>query len=229
MKSKPINLPRLTDDAEYSAAFDKLTTLRLDLVEAEKKKNSILTDINSPRLERNPIQEAAQKMLNGDTTPISSDMSKKLLEGYAELCTRITVIQTAIKMQEKIVEALLSAASFKVVNKIQPIHRENVRNIIERLKELDAALTVEHDLRAHLVQSGFNMGLIRHMSINSLGLLSDQYSRSSAYVLEAFREGFISQSELPENLQKTLPPAPVAKKPVIQAIKAKFDDWTAAA
>jgi hypothetical protein len=228
MKNRAFALPKLSDNKEYVEAEAKLNALQLQLVEAENKRNAILADINAPRPHRDPIQEAARKMLDGDRSPLSDDTSKKLRESYQELSTRITVLHTAIQMQRKVVDQLVSAASFKAVELAQPTHRENVRNVVAKLKALDEALTAERDLRDGLIFEGFAVSLLRPMGLPRLGLLRDGYSTVSLYLMEAYREGFIDAGELPENLQKMLPPAPGAKKPVIEKIKAKFDDWTPA-
>lgn len=228
MKNQPFALPKLSDHKECVEAEAKLTALKLELMEAENKRNVILADINTPRPHRDPIQEAAQKMLDGDSNPMSDDNSRKLRESYQELSTRITVLHTAIQMQRKVVDKLLSAASFKATELAQPTHRENVRNVVAKLKALDEALTAEMGLREGLLLEGFTVSLLRPMGLTRLGLLLDSNSMVSRYLMEAYQEGFIGASELPESLQKMIPPAPGAKKPAIEKIKAKFDDWTPA-
>jgi hypothetical protein len=229
MQNKAVALPKLLDNKEYAAAANKLADLRLQLTEAEGKRDSILNDIHKGRPQRNPIQEAAEKMLEGGSSPEIS-VEAKLWESYQELITRISVIRTAIQLQEQIVMDKRSAASFEVVEQFQPVHHENVRNVVAKLMELDEALTAEADLREGLSAAGFVTGQLTPMCILELGSLSDVHSPAYRYLIEARREGFVDQSELPENFPKMAPPpAPEPKNPVSKALKARLDALTAQA
>ena len=228
MRKSDVVLPYLTDSKEYILADAKLTELRLQLVEAERKKDAILSDLNAPKTVRDPIKEAAERMLAGEANALTPDMTKQLWESVQELLIRIRVIQTALKMQEKTVNEFRSALRFDVSKLVAPMHRENVRNIVAKLKELDAALMEEHALRDELFQRDLLSSLVRPMGIGSLGMLNGSHSGASArYLMEAFREGFIDFSELPKNLQDMVPPPPKAAPQVLKAAKAKLSDWTA--
>ena len=71
MRKQVIELPRLTDSQEYVLADAKLTELRLQLVEAEKKTSSHLSDLMLQNRPATPSKEAAQRMLEGDTSPVT--------------------------------------------------------------------------------------------------------------------------------------------------------------
>jgi hypothetical protein len=212
MKNKALALPKLSDNKEYVAASNKLADLRLQLVETEGKRDALLLEIHEGRPQLNPIQEAAERMLgDGPSTEIISEA--KLRESYQDLITRISVIRTAIQLQEQVVLDKRSAASFEVVQRFRPVHHENVRKIVAKLKELDEILNAEADLREGLSLGGFAASSLIPMNILELGLLSDPDSRVYRYFLEAYREGFIGQSELPENFPNMTrePKNPVAK------------------
>jgi len=228
MKNRALVLPKLSDDKEHAAASKKLADLRLQLTDAEEKRGAILINMNSgkERPQRDPIREAAKKMLETGSSPETSDEAK-LLESYQELITRISVIKTAIRLQEQIVMDKRSSASFEVVERFRPVHHENVRKVVAKLKELDEALTAEEDLREGLSLAGFVVGQLRPMCIPELGYLWDMSSRVSIYLIEAFREGFIDQSDLPESFPVQPPREP--KNPVSKAMKAKLDALTATA
>ncbi|PTR14469.1 hypothetical protein C8R31_106142 [Nitrosospira sp. Nsp2] len=201
MKNQAFALPKLSDNKEYAAATNKLADLRLQLAEAEGKRDAILSEIHKGRPQRNPIQEAAEKMLEGGSSPEITN-EEKLRESYQELITRISVIKAAIRLQEQKVMDKLSAVSVEVMERFQPAHRENARKVVSKLKELDEALTAEAELREGLYYAGFATGRLTYMGIRELGDLRDPNSRVYRYLMEAFQEGFIDQSELPENFPK---------------------------
>ena len=89
------------------------------------------------------------------------------------------------------------------------------------------ALTAEEDLRDGLNLAGFVTGQLRPMCILELGTLRDIYSGTSRYLIEAYKEGFIDQSDFPENFPKMAPREP--KNPVNKALKARIDALTATA
>lgn len=228
MKNQAFALPKLSDNKEYAAASSKLADLRLQLADAEGKRDAILIDMNfgKGRPPRNPIQEAAEKMLESGSSPEITDEAK-LLESYQDLVTRISVITTAIRLQEQIVMDKRTSASFEVVERFRPAHHENVRKVVAKLKELDEALTAEADLREGLSLAGFVTGQLRPMCILELGSLRDIYSCTSRYLIEAYKEGFIDQSDLPEHFPLQPPREP--KNPVSKALKARLDALTATA
>jgi hypothetical protein len=199
MKNKVLALPKISDNKEYAAASSKLSELRLQLAEAEEKRDAILIDMHfgKGQPQRSPIEEAAEKMLEEGSSPETTDEAK-LLESYQDLITRISVIKAAIRLQEQVVMDKRSAASFEVVERFRPAHHENVRKVVAKLKELDEALTAEADLREGLSLAGFAASSLIPMNILELGSLRDRDSRAYRYLAEAHREGFIDQSELPE-------------------------------
>jgi hypothetical protein len=199
MSKKPFVLPKLSDNKEYAAASNKLADLRLQLIEAEGKRDAILIDMHfgKGQPQRSPIEEAAERMLeDGSSTAIADEA--KLLESYQELITRISVIKAAIRLQEQTIMDKRSSISFEVVERLRPVHHENVRKVVAKLKELDEALTAEAELREGLSLAGFAVGSLIPMNILELGSLRDRNSRAYRYLAEACREGFIDQSELPE-------------------------------
>jgi hypothetical protein len=219
MKNKAVALPKLSDNKEYAAASNKLADLRLQLTEAEEKKAVIWNDIHNGLPQRDPIQEAAEKMLDdGSSTEITNE--EKLRESYQELITRISVIKAAIRLQEQIVMDKLSAASYEVVERFRPVHHENVRKVVAKLKELDEALTAEADIREGLYFAGFATGRLTYMGILELGYLRDPNSRAYRYLMEAFLEGFIDQSELPDNFPKM---TREQVNPTSQALKSRLN------
>jgi hypothetical protein len=199
MKNKALALPKLSDNKEYAAASNKLADLRLQLVEAEGKRDAILIDMHFGKVQpqRSPIEEAAEKMLDDGSSPETTDEAK-LRENYQDLITRISIIKAAVRLQEQILIDKRSSVSFEVVERFRPVHHENVRKVVAKLKELDEALTAEADLREGLSLAGFSAGSLIPMNILELGSLRDRDSRAYRYLAEAHREGFIDQSELPE-------------------------------
>jgi hypothetical protein len=231
MSKKPFVLPKLSDNKEYAAATSKVAELRLQLAEVEGKRDAILIDMHFGKGQppRNPIQEAAEKMLDDRSSPEIADEAK-LLESYQELITRISVIRAAIQLQEQIVMDKRTSASFEVVERFRPVHHENVSKVVTKLKELDEALTAEEDLREGLSLAGFVTGQLRPMCILELGSLRDINSCTSRYLIEAYKEGFIDQSDLPDNFPKMAPlPAPEPTNPVSKTLKARLDALTARA
>lgn len=231
MSNKPFVLPKLSDNKEYAAATSELADLRLQLADAEEKRDAILIDMHFGKggPQRNPIQEAAEKMLESGSSPETTDEAK-LLESYQDLITRISVIKAAIRLQEQIVMDKRTSASSEVMERFRPVHHENVRKVVTKLKELDEALTAEEDLREGLSLAGFVTGQLRPMCILELGSLRDIGSCTSRYLIEAYKEGFIDQSEFPENFPKmSPPPSPEPKNPVSKALKARLDALTARA
>jgi hypothetical protein len=221
MSKKALVLPKLSDNKEYAAASNKLAELRLQLAEAEGKKDVIWNEIHKGLPQRDPIQEAAEKMLDDGSSPEITN-EEKLRESYQELLTRISVIKAAIRLQEQKVMDKLSAASVEVMERFQPAHRENARKVVSKLKELDEALTAEAELREGLYYAGFATGRLTYMGIRELGDLRDSNSRVYRYLMEAYHEGFIARSELPENMQNMVP-HPEPKDPVTKALKARLN------
>ena len=221
MKNRAFVLPKLSDNKEYAAASNKLADLRLQLTDVEGKRDAILIDMHfgKGRPPRNPIQEAAEKMLEGGSSPEITDEAK-LLESYQELITRISVIRAAIQLQEQIVMDKRTSASLEVVERFRPVHHENVSKVVAKLKELDEALTAEEDLREGLSRAGFVTGQLRPMCILELGSLRDMGSCTSRYLIEAYKEGFIDQGDLPENFPEMIRER---KNPVSKALKSRLN------
>lgn len=218
MKNQALALPKLSDNKEYAAASSKLADLRVQLTEAEGKRDAMLIDIHfgKGRPQRDPIQEAAEKMLESGSSPEITDESK-LLESYQDLIRHISVITTAIRLQQQIVMDQRSTISLEVVERFRPVHHENVRKVVAKLKELDEALTAEEDLREGLSLAGYVTGRLTPMCILELGTLKDIYSCTSRYLLEARKEGYIDQSELPDHFPT------ITKNPASKAMKARLN------
>jgi hypothetical protein len=227
MKEIINELPSLENDAAYCAAKEKLTALQVSLLTAESKRNAILADLNSPRPGSNPLRDAAMLLLNGDAnSPLPVAAIIQLRESYKDLTSRIDVIRAAIQIQRDIVERLVVDASKLAGEKMKPLHRELVGNVVEKLKLLNTALTAEYSLRDSLFQAGFSTTHeIRPMQLPAIGLLSNEWSRASLYLLEAYREGFIPLDELPENLQRQIVPDTPAKAGKLAAAVHHLDGW----
>lgn len=220
MKNQAFTLPKLSDNKEYAAAANKLADLRFQLTEAEGKRDALLLAIHKGRPQLSPIHEAAERMLENELTHEITNEAK-LQESYQDLITRVSVIKAAIRLQEQILMDKRSAISLEVVERFQPVHQENVRKVVAKLKELDEALTTEEDLRQGLSLAGFITGQLRPMCILELGSLRDIYSCAARYLIEAYKEGFIEQSDLPENFPLQAPREP--KNPVSKALKARLN------
>ncbi|WP_297326102.1 hypothetical protein [Nitrosomonas sp.] len=91
--------------------------------------------------------------------------------------------------------------------------------------ELEQALANEYNLRDQLHTAGVsNTDVIRPMPFRGVGLLKDNQSHVSRYLLECLEFGFITKNELPGSLHPHIPskgnPAKNTVKPVTKA-----GDW----
>jgi hypothetical protein len=95
---------------------------------------------------------------------------------------------------------------------------------------LEAALAAEAGLRDELYQNGvLHSSEIRPMPITGLGLLRDDQSRISRYLVECAEYGFLRADELPDIVRARLPKKPAAKIAPLTAEKADNDGWLGAA
>ena len=195
MTNKKIEIPKLSDDPGYASAAAKMAELQAEKNRLEALQNEILGDLNDDsqrRTPKNPIVAAAERLLSGEAEPKPT----RLQESLGEAQRKLTIVDEAIRMQRRTVEAELSRASLAVCDSLQPQHKENVRRIVDALKQLDAALAAEHDLRDGLRLEGYHVSTIRPMPWAHIGLLRDQYSRISRYLIECHEHKFLDRDEL---------------------------------
>lgn len=214
---------------QFAEASSLLETLRADLrtVEAQIDENlSALSEASAAR--RGRVEAQAHALLAGQSSAeIDASVEAAQIRADVEAARlKKPALIRAIELQRQVVEHARHKWHQQVCHDLQPKHAELVREIAQRLLELDAVLTAEADLRDAVYQK---TGLHHHkpMGLAGFGLLREDWSRPAVYLIEAVQAGYLEKSDLPKYLHGRLPiPAPAAIKPR-QA--ADSDGWLNAA
>lgn len=222
-------LPSLADDAQYSDAMAKLTSLQTELGRLSARRDVVLGQLNiaasAPPRRADAITAAAYRLLGAtDSTPGAN--AGALREELGALDESLAVHVEATRLQRGIVTGLQVEASRRIIAGVLPRHKELVREIAKRIKDLDAVLAEEHDLREALFERDIHLGELVPMPLSYHGLLRDPHSRASNYLIEACARGFLGLGELPENLRdwakaKKAPAPPT----MMRAVKKVADGW----
>lgn len=219
---KPINL---NDDPRFREASTLLEKLKADLLAVEKlieSNLSTLSEVSAAR--RSRIDEQAHALLAGQSSAAldASAEAARIRADIEAAQLKRPALHRAIEIQQKIVDDLRGELHSKICRDLAPKHIGLVREVAKRLIDLDAALMAEHDLREEIFH-GTGLHGLTPMMVGNLGLLRDEYSLTSIYLVECVKNGFLKKSELPEHLRGRVPiPAPA---PTVQKRQADPDGW----
>jgi len=230
MKIENLKLPSLMDDPEYMAAQTKYIELQTNLAAAQKRRDTILNQLNGEG-ESTPrpslIVSAALKLIgrSGAFTPAASAAS--LRQELSEVTENWRILLEAVSMQKGFLAELRGKVSKGCIENLLPAHREMVREIANCALALDAALSVEYNFREELFQRDIVTSEVRWMPLPGFGRTRDSNSRISAWLIEACEYGFLEIKEIPECLRtwakaKMAKPTPAAPTPHAQA---NIDGW----
>jgi hypothetical protein len=223
-----MKLPNIKDVPEYAAAAAKLTELKTEQAKATARLNAVQGQLNAAGQPRkvDAIQNAAYKLLGRDTSSPGTNAAG-LREELAALTETKQVLDAAETIQRETLATVRDTASKACIAQILPTHKAMVQAIVKCLRDLDAALTTEHDLIDGLYQNDILLGELRPMPLRGLGRLTDENSRASAYLIEAFEHGFVGLGALPENLHSWARAKTAKPTPAIVTRRAKADGWHA--
>lgn len=217
---------RLERDPRYAAAKAKLFELQSEVTALDRQRNDADAGLASTIVTHSDrIASEASALLSGG--PVFVPAREALIRTLTELTHRLAVVSQAVVMQRQIVDELRGEVGKAIAIDLLPQHKANVAAVFKALIQLNAVAQVHFDLCDSLNQNNVpSSGYIRPMPIPGLGLLSDQYSRASTFVLEAYEYDFITFSEVPDNLKewakaKKSKPVRVAQAPAV----ANADGW----
>ncbi|MEW6132036.1 MAG: hypothetical protein AB1591_02560 [Pseudomonadota bacterium] len=215
----------LNDDPNFAEASALLEKLKAELKEVENLIDENLTSLSAVQAaRRNRIEEQAHAMLAGQSSA-ALDASAEAAHIRADIEAaqlKRPALRRAIEIQRQSVENLRGELHAKICRELAPKHAELVREIVKRLIDLDAALTAEDDLREEIFQATGLHGLTP-MHVGNLGLLRNEYSLASSYLIECAKRGYLKKSELPAHLRGLVPsqePVKPSQKP-----RADADGW----
>lgn len=219
---KPINL---NDDPRFREASALLVTLQVDLQAVEnliESNLSTLSEVSAAR--RSRIEEQAHAMLAGQSSAAldASAEAARIRADIEAAQLKRPALHRAIELQRKIVEDIRGELHSKICRELAPKHAELVREIVIRLTDLDAVLTAEADLREEVFQATGLHGLTP-MMVGNIGLLRNEYSLTSIYLIECAKNGYLKKSELPEHLRGRVPSQKAEK--VIPKQRVDSDGW----
>jgi len=217
----------LDRDQRYTAAKQKLTELQHQLTGLELERSQSLDLMNQKSIDNKPqksrLDLQAESLLdNGSDSdiPISANAARKT---YAELTEKIMVVMRAITIQRSRLTELTDEISKEIALECLPQHQSNVAAIVGALIKLESALAAESGLRDELYHNGVEyQAHIRPMPFRSVGLLADQNSAVSRYLLESLDHGFITKLDLPSCLHKHIPSRAETTQPTAKTLKS---DW----
>jgi len=218
----------LNDDPKFAEASTLLEKLKAELKAVEELVDKNYLALSEPAVRRSKIEEQAHAMLAGQSDAAlkdSAEASRIRAELEAAQLKR-PALHRAIEIQRQTVEDIRAELHKKICRELAPKHAELVRTIVKRLIDLDAALTAEADLRDEIFQ-GTGLHGLTSMYVGNLGLLRNEYSVTSHYLIECVKRGYLKKSELPEHLRDFVPSQQPA--PAIQKRQADPDGWLNAA
>lgn len=223
---------RLDQYPEYQSAHSKQVELQLQLLKKEKA----IADVLSERARAaaaargnglvSTIENHARRMIFGEAAE-GNTHTPAALEKMRE---EVHVLRRAIELQRGVVAKLESSISKEICELWSAEHREHVRAIAKAAQVLAEASAAERAFRERLELGGvLATSNLRPMVFPRLGVLTDSYSTVSAYLLECHAHGFVSRQELPAVLEKSIPPAPQARRPASnQAARGAQTGWLSA-
>lgn len=214
----------LNDDPKFAEASTLLEKLKAELKAVEDLVDKNYLALSEPAVRRSKIEEQAHAMLAGQSDAALKDSAEasRIRAELESAQLKRPALHRAIEIQRQTVENIRAELHKKICRELAPKHAELVREIVKRLTDLDAALTAEADLRDEIFQ-GTGLHGLTPMMVGNLGLLRDEYSLTSIYLVECVKNGFLKKSELPEHLRGRVPiPAPA---PTVQKRQADPDGW----
>lgn len=218
----------LERDARYAEAKTKLVDLQLKLKELEAERDIYLgkaNDLtNGKRPQKSRLDIQAEALLGGSNESVPGGFDS-IRNTYTELTEKIAIHKRAIELHKSDLNKLTVEISREIALEVLPQHTANVKAIVKAVLELEHALADEHNLRDRLYMEGIsNTDVIRPMPFRGVGLLKDNQSYISRYLLECLEFGFITKKELPESLHSSIPSkGEPAKQPLKHTVKA--GDW----
>ena len=214
----------LNDDPKFAEASTLLEKLKAELKAVEDLVDKNYLALSEPAVRRSRLEEQAHAMLAGQSDAALKDSAEasRIRAELESAQLKRPALHRAIEIQRQTVENIRAELHKKICRELAPKHAELVREIVKRLTDLDAALTAEADLRDEIFQ-GTGLHGLTPMMVGNLGLLRDEYSLTSIYLVECVKNGFLKKSELPEHLRGRVPiPAPA---PTVQKRQADPDGW----
>lgn len=219
----------LNDDPRFREANTLLEKLKAELKETEDLIDRNLSTLSeASKARRNRIDEQAHAMLAGQSGAAldASAEAARIRADIEAAQLKRPALHRAIEIQRQNVENIRGELHAKICRDMAPKHAELVRGIVKRLIDLDVALTAEADLRDEIFQ-GTGLHGLTSMHVGNLGLLRNEYSVTSHYLIECVKRGYLKKSELPEHLRDFVPSQQPA--PAIQKRQADPDGWLNAA
>ncbi|MHB1145049.1 MAG: hypothetical protein ACYCZS_09145 [Thiobacillus sp.] len=215
----------LNDEPRFREASELLGKLQADLLAVEKlieSNLSTLSEVSAAR--RSRIDAQAHALLAGQSSAVldASAEAARIEADIEAAQLKRPALHRAIEIQRKIVEDIRGELHAKICRDLAPKHAELVREIVKRLTDLAAAITAEVDLRDEIFRATGMNGLTP-MMVGNLGLLRDEHSLTSIYLIECAKSGYLKKSELPEHLRGYVPSQEPAK--AIPKQRADSDGW----
>lgn len=218
----------LNDDPKFAEASTLLEKLKAELKEIEDMIDKNLSALSEGSVRRSKIEEQAHALLAGqsDAALKASAEASRIRADLESAQLKRPALYRAIEIQRQNVEYIRAERHAKICRELAPMHAKLVMEIVKRLIDLDAALTAEADLRDEIFQ-GTGLHGLTSMHVGNLGLLRNEYSVTSHYLIECVKRGYLKKSELPEHLRDFVPSQQPA--PAIQKRQADPDGWLNAA
>lgn len=204
-------MKKLLEHEPYARASAKLTQLQIDLTAKERRLNELYSKI-SPAIARDPLQEAAQALLDGDAPAVNIPPRNDALRSeVARLQEERQILARAVELAKHRRDQAHAEASAAACRAVQGEHIKAVRAIVDCAVALARANAAEQAIRAEIEAAGFSAGALRHSQYPRVGKLADSSGFLVNYLRDLLETGFISLAEFKKYSAVELPPSLVER------------------
>ncbi len=144
-----IDLPPITNDAQYRAALGELEELERRLELAEQRRNRSRAQVLGAKPGRSPL-ERAKDLLAGGTIPAIDPAAEQAAAGEELQILRAAIIELTAKL-----EAIARDLSYDQSARLQPLHNTALLGALQALDQLSEALDQAAAVRARLRAAGY--------------------------------------------------------------------------
>jgi hypothetical protein len=191
-------VPALRDDAGYAQAQAKLTELQLRLTSVGEEISHLLGQLaEAERSRKNPVVEAAERLLAGDDTSLDTVVQHGLNDRLSTLYRRRRILEEAISQQKRILEEERSRASREICESLRPEYLAVVQDLAEAIVAVGRAQEKYQSFVGTLDGADITwLSSLRPMSFHAASP-REYNGRVGHWLLEALEYGLIDPSIIP--------------------------------
>lgn len=177
MKPKPS--PRIKDDSEYRAAFDRWQELKAEFTAVDRDiQGHNMSDV--PKVDR--LRAQAVALLEGEDPKVVDEEERNRTLG--KLYERQRILREALRLQEQKVQTIESAVSKRIAKEVRPEYEAIMRKAVTALLALAEVADEEDAFRDRLREGGVKFAsYIQPVALTNYRLTGVEQTRTS-YLLD---------------------------------------------